>query len=308
MLQTQEPQIAVNEKIDSTVNAVREARQGVIEAMQNGGDVRDSWQTLWDAISASSIDLGKRILAAIIVYIIGRFIIKWVDKLLVKRSQRSKLDPTVQSFTSSLVKVLLNVLLIVSIISTLGIETSSFAALFTAAGMAIGMALSGQLSNFAAGVLILLFRPFKVGDYIDASGQAGTVKEIQIFHTVMLTPDNKTIIMPNNTLTTSSLVNFSRQEIRRIDWVLTIDYGEEFDNAKKVIQELLDGNDLILKDPAYNIFLGEMADSSINITVRAWTKGENYWTNYFWFNEIAYKTFNEKGISFAYPHVVVSKE
>ncbi|MBR3565637.1 MAG: mechanosensitive ion channel [Paludibacteraceae bacterium] len=308
MLQTQEPQIAVNEKIDSTVNAVREARQGVIEAMQNGGDVRDSWQTLWDAISASSIDLGKRILAAIIVYIIGRFIIKWVDKLLVKRSQRSKLDPTVQSFTSSLVKVLLNVLLIVSIISTLGIETSSFAALFTAAGMAIGMALSGQLSNFAAGVLILLFRPFKVGDYIETSGQAGTVKEIQIFHTVMLTVDNKTIIIPNNSLTTSSLVNYSRQEIRRIDWVLTIDYGQDFDNAKKVVKDLLDSNELILKDPAYNIYLGEMADSSINITVRAWTKSENYWTNYFWFNEIAYKTFNEKGISFAYPHVVVSKE
>lgn len=308
MFQTN-PQIeplAVNEKVDSTVNAIRDAQAGLKEAIETGGDVSASFQTLMDSLIASGVDLGKRIIAAVIIYFIGRWIISIVNKLIDRRSQRNNVDKTVSSFLGSMVRVLLNLLLIVAIISTLGIETSSFAALFTAAGMAIGMALSGQLSNFAAGVLILMFKPYRVGDFIDVQGFSGTVKEIQIFHTVLLTPDNKTIIIPNSVASGNSLTNISRQPIRRVDWSVSVDYGTDFEYARSVVRELLDSGNLVLRDPDYTIVLGQMADSSVNITVRAWCKSDDYWDVYFWFNENVYKTFNEKGISFAYPHLVVS--
>lgn len=298
--------IPVNEHVDSTVNALRDANMGLKEAIENGGDIQGSFQTLMDSLTASGVDLAKRIIAAVIIYFIGRWLIKMVDKIIVRRSNREKYDKTVGSFLGSLVRVTLNLMLIVAIIATLGIETSSFAALFTAAGMAIGMALSGQLSNFAAGVLILIFKPYKVNEYIDVQGFAGTVKEIQIFHTVLLTPDNKTIIMPNSVASGNSLINISRQDTRRVDWKLSIDYGSDFGKAQQVIRELLDSNQMVLRDPDYTIVLGEMADSSINIIVRAWVNSGDYWTVYFWFNETVYSIFNEKGISFAYPHMVVT--
>ena len=298
--------IAVKNDIDSSVNAIREAQHGLKEAIETGGDVSSSFQILWDNLVASGVDLGKRLIAAVIIYFVGRAVIKLIYKILDKRSQHDRVDKTVTSFTHSLVRVLLNLLLAIAIISTLGIETSSFAALLTAAGMAVGMALSGQLSNFAAGVLILMFKPYRIGEFIDVQGFAGTVKEIQIFHTVLLTPDNKTIIMPNSVASGNSLTNISRQPVRRVDWSVSIDYGEDFDKARQVVRELLDSNEQVLRDPDYTIVLGQLADSSINITVRAWCKSEDFWTVWFWFNENVYKTFNEKGISFAYPHVVVS--
>ncbi len=298
--------IVVNEKVDSSVNAIKEAQQGLKEAIETGGDVASSFQVLWDNLIASGIDLGKRIIAAVIIYIIGRLVIKLIYKVLDKRSQRDRVDKTVSSFTHSLVKVLLNVLLAIAIISTLGIETSSFAALMTAAGMAVGMALSGQLSNFAAGVLVLMFKPYKVGEFIDVQGFSGTVKEIMIFHTILLTPDNKTIFMPNSVASGNSLTNISRQPIRRADWSVSIDYGQDFEKAKQVVRELLDSNEQVLREPDYTIVLGQLADSSINITVRAWCKSEDFWTVWFWFNENIYRTFNEKDISFAYPHLVVN--
>lgn len=308
MFQTdQVANLQVDHKVDSTINTIREAQAGVKEAIQSGGDVGSSLQILWDSLLDSGVDLGKRIIAAVIVYFIGRLVIKLVDKLIEKRSQREKVDRTVQSFLGSLVRVVLNLMLAVAIIATLGIETSSFAALFTAAGMAIGMALSGQLSNFAAGVLILMFKPYKVGDFVDVQGFSGTVKEIQIFHTILLTTDNRTIIMPNSVATGNSLINVSKQDIRRVDWSVSIDYGEDFENAKQVISNLLESNSMILTNPEYTIVLGKMADSSIDITVRGWCNADDYWTVFFWFNENIYKTFNEKGISFAYPHIVVSQ-
>ncbi len=308
MFQTDLPptNIPVDEKIDSTVNALKNAHEGFKDAVQSGGDVASSFQVLWDSMITSGVDLGKRLIAAVIIYFIGRWIIKMVNKLIERRSKRENVDKTVQSFLGSLVRVLLNLLLIVAIISTLGIETSSFAALFTAAGMAIGMALSGQLSNFAAGILILMFKPYRVGDYIDVQGFAGTVKEIQIFHTILLTVDNRTIVVPNSVASGNSLINVSRQEIRRVDWSVSIDYGEDFDKAKKVIFDLLESNTMILTDPEYTIVLGKMANSSIDITIRVWCNTDDYWTVYFWFNENVYKTFSEKGISFAYPHMVIS--
>lgn len=308
MFQTdQVANLQVDPKVDSTINTIKEAQAGVKEALQSGGDVGSSLQILWDSLLDSGVDLGKRIIAAVIVYFIGRLVIKLVDKLIEKRSQRERVDRTVQSFLGSLVRVVLNLMLAVAIIATLGIETSSFAALFTAAGMAIGMALSGQLSNFAAGVLILMFKPYKVGDFVDVQGFSGTVKEIQIFHTILLTTDNRTIIMPNSVATGNSLINVSKQDIRRVDWSVSIDYGEDFENAKQVISNLLESNSMILTNPEYTIVLGKMADSSIDITVRGWCNADDYWTVFFWFNENIYKTFNEKGISFAYPHVVVSQ-
>jgi len=308
MFQTdQVANLQVDHKVDSTINTIREAQAGVKEAIQSGGDVGSSLQILWDSLLDSGVDLGKRIIAAVIVYFIGRLVIKLVDKLIEKRSQRERVDRTVQSFLGSLVRVVLNLMLAVAIIATLGIETSSFAALFTAAGMAIGMALSGQLSNFAAGVLILMFKPYKVGDFVDVQGFSGTVKEIQIFHTILLTTDNRTIIMPNSVATGNSLINVSKQDIRRVDWSVSIDYGEDFENAKQVISNLLESNSMILTNPEYTIVLGKMSDSSIDITVRGWCNADDYWTVFFWFNENIYKTFNEKGISFAYPHIVVSQ-
>ena len=251
------------------------------------------------------IEVGKDLLGAIIIYIVGRFIIKQIGRLLSRILEKRKLEISVQTFLKSLVSILLNLILAFAIVSRLGVETTSFAALLASAGVAIGMALSGNLSNFAGGLIILVFKPFKVGDYIESPNANGTVREIQIFHTILVTVDNKVIYVPNGSLSSNAITNYSKQETRRAEWVYGVEYGEDFEKVREVLQRIIDADDRILKDPAPMIALGALSASSVDIKVRVWTKSADYWNVYFDMNKIVYDTFNKEGIGFPFPQLTV---
>jgi small conductance mechanosensitive channel len=254
----------------------------------------------------SGIELGGRILAALIIFIIGKFLINWANKLFATTLQKRNVDASIQSFLKSIVNITLLVMLFLAVIGKLGIELTSFAALLASVGVAVGMALSGNLSNFAGGVIILVFRPYKVGDYIEAStGASGTVTDIQIFHTVLTTPDNKIIFAPNGAMSSAVVTNYSRKETRRLDFTFGVEYGTDFNQAKAIILEIISKDSRILQDPAPFVELGALADSSVNITVRVWVNASDYWAVNFDMNKNVYATFNEKGISFPFPQLTV---
>ncbi len=254
---------------------------------------------------------GIKVIGAIVVLVLGLWIIKLIVRSIRKALDRGKMDDSLKPFISSLISWTLKILLFISVLGMLGIQMTSFIAIIGAAGLAIGMALSGTLQNFAGGVMILLFKPFKVGDFISAQGYSGTVKAIQIFNTILNTPDKKTIIIPNGGLATGSLTNFSTEPERRVDWTFGIAYGDDYDKAKEVVTRLLNEDDRILKEPEPFIALAELADSSVNLTVRAWVKGADYWNVYFDMNEKVYKTFPKEGLNIPFPqmdvHVIQEK-
>ena len=254
----------------------------------------------------ASIDLGGRIIAALIIFIIGKYLINWANKLFAAMLQKRKVDASIQSFLKSIVNITLLVMLFLAVIGKLGIELTSFAALLASVGVAVGMALSGNLSNFAGGVIILVFRPYKVGDYIEAStGASGTVTDIQIFHTVLTTPDNKVIFAPNGAMSGAVVTNYNRKETRRLQFIYGVEYGTDFELAKSTILDIINKDSRILQDPAPFVELSELADSSVNITARVWVNASDYWGVNFDMNKNVYATFNEKGISFPFPQLTV---
>ena len=249
---------------------------------------------------------GKNLIAAILIFFVGRYVIKLITNLVKKLlDKRETLDPSVKTFVESLVNVTLTVMLLIAAISALGVETTSFAALIASAGVAIGMALSGNLQNFAGGLMILLFKPYKVGDYIEIGGYQGTVKELQMFHTIILTVDNKTIFLPNSSVSSSSLTNYSRQETRMVKLTFGVEYGADFDKVKEVIERVYNADARVLKEPNMSIYLSELAASSVNIEVRAWVKSSDYWGVYFDMQKEIYRTFNAEGINFPFPQITV---
>ncbi|MBD5212922.1 MAG: mechanosensitive ion channel [Bacteroidales bacterium] len=332
-----------------------------------------------DAISKlanSMVDFAFKLLIAIAVFYVGKLIIRKIYKVTRTLLVNRHVDASLSTFVLSLIRIVLYFILIITVIGILGIETSSFLALFASAGVAIGMALSGTLQNFAGGVLILLLKPYKVGDYIEAQGFTGTVKAIQIFHTIINTVDNKAIIIPNGGLSTGSINNYSLEQYRRVDWTIGLSYGNDFESARNVILEMLDSDDRVIKkyveeyeahrleatakpepsedsqnsnkedevpvkegfwtrfakrrkqrrealqtalhdkelmnaglpikvDRSPFVGLSELADSSINITVRAWTRSEFYWPLYFQMNQRFYKELPEHGFSFPFPQLDV---
>lgn len=251
------------------------------------------------------IPFGLKLVAAIVVYILGRWVIKLIKKGLSKAMSYRKTDASLNTFLMSLVSVLLTFFLILAIVGILGINTSSLVALLASAGLAIGMALSGTLQNFAGGVMIMLFRPFKVGDYISAQGFEGKVNEIQIFNTHLLSVDNKEIILPNGALSTNAMTVFSKQDTRRVDWVFSIAYGDDYDKAKSVLKRLCQEDERILKEPGVMIELIKLNNSSVDITVRAWVKTPDYWLVFFAMNEKVYKTFAVEGLNIPFPQMDV---
>ncbi len=242
---------------------------------------------------------------ACIVFFIGKWIINRLYNFVSRAFERRHVDQSLRTFLLSLIRIILMFILILIVIGLLGIPTSSFLAIFASAGLAIGMALSGTLQNFAGGVMILLFKPYRVGDYIEAQGYSGTVKEIQIFNTILNTPDNQTIIIPNGGLSTSSMKNYSKEEMRRVDWTIGIAYGDDYDTARKAILEILANDQRVLTEPAPFIALNSLRDSSVEIVVRAWGKSSDYWGIYFDFNEQVYKQFDKYGLHFPYPQMDV---
>ncbi|WP_369434305.1 mechanosensitive ion channel family protein [Psychromonas sp. MME1] len=251
------------------------------------------------------LEYGPKVIAAIVVWVVGMWVIKLLISGANKVMNKSNLDVSLKPFLASLFGMTLKVLLAITVLGMLGIEMTSFIAILAAAGLAVGMALSGTLQNFAGGVMILIFKPFKVGDVIDAQGYVGAVKEIQIFNTILKTPDNKTIILPNGGLSTGSMVNFSTEGRRRVDWTIGVAYGDDLDQARAVIRKLCDADARILKDPEVVIVVSALADSSVNFAVRAWVESSDYWGVFFDMNENVYKTFAKEGLHIPFPQMDV---
>ena len=247
-----------------------------------------------------------KIVLALVIYFIGKQLIKWVVRIMDKAFTHHKVETSLRNFLRSLVKVLLMVVLLLAIVQTLGVNTSSFLALFASAGLAVGMALSGTLQNFAGGVVLLLLRPYKVGDYVESMGQAGTVESIGLFSTCLKTPDNQTIYVPNNSIATSIIDNYSQSDTRRVDWLLSISYGDDVDVARREILAMLNADARVLKDTAPVVYVKTLNSSSVDLTIRAWVKNEDYWSLFFDMNEKMYKELPSKGINFPFPQLDVN--
>jgi len=259
-----------------------------------------------EKITDIAVTYAPKLIGAILVWIIGGWVIKGLVRTFTKMLDKSKTDESLKPFLKSIINASLKVMLVISVLTMLGIEMTSFVALLGAAGLAIGMALSGTLQNFAGGVVILVIKPFKVGDVIETQGYIGTVKGIQIFHTTLITPDNKTIILPNGSLSSASLTNYSTEEKRRVDWTFGIGYGDDIDQAKTLLLKLCADDERILQDPAAPfVAVSALADSSVNFTVRAWVKASDLWPVFFEMNEKVYNEFNKVGLNIPFPQMDV---
>lgn len=254
-------------------------------------------------LTSLAITYGIQLASAIATLVIGLWIVSIVVGVVGKIMEKSNTDPSLVGFIRSLVSILLKIMVYITAIGMLGVEMTSFIAILGAAGLAVGMALSGTLQNFAGGVMILLFKPYKVGDFIEAQGYSGSVKEIQIFITVLTTPDNKTVIIPNGPLATGSLINYSAQTTRRVDWTYGIAYGDDLDKAYELLNKFIAEDERILKDPEPFVALSELADSSVNIVVRVWVNAADYWGVHFDMNEKVYKQFERAGLSIPFPQM-----
>ncbi len=271
-----------------------------IEVLSSNTDAMVTW------LSETGVEYGLKLLGAIVVLIIGFWVIKLITKRTFILMDKADITPALKSFLKSMFSIVLKIILIISVLGMVGIQMTTFIAMLTAASLAIAMAFNGTFSNFAGGIMILFFKPFKIGDFIDAQGHSGTVKEIQIFVTILTTPDNKTILIPNGPLSNGSLTNFSTQEVRRVDWTFGIAYGDSYDIAREMIMGFIKEDNRILNEPAEPfIVLGALADSSVNLTVRVWVNPADYWGVYFDINEKFYKNAGKNNINIPFPQMDV---
>ncbi len=269
--------------------------------------------------SLNNIDIGNlistyivpwaiNIFFALVIFIVGRWVIRILIKLLRKALGRAKMDDILINFVASMASALLLLFIIIAALNQLGVNTTSLIALLGAAGLAIGLALQNSLQNFASGVMLIIFRPFKTGDFVEAGGTSGVVEHISIFTTIMRTGDNREVIVPNGAIYNGTITNYSARETRRIDMVFGIGYDDDIKKAKEILQQLLDADERVLKDPAPLIAVGELADSSVNFNVRPWVKSGDYWAVKFDFTEQVKLTFDAQGISIPYPQMDVHME
>lgn len=283
-------------------------------------------ESFWHGVMDSAIRFGLKVLVAFVIYLIGAWLIKRVKKLLVKVFERRHTERTLATFISSLVSITLTVMLVLATIGTLGVDTTSFAALLTAGGMAIGMALSGTVQNFAGGIMLLIFRPFKAGDFITASGVSGTVMEVSIVSTKILTTDNRVIVLPNGTLFSSNIENVSAQPLRRVEWTVSVEYGSDARKCMELIQSIVRSDARVLTSadqrPKTNsrsavnteglpipdpfVALSSLNENDISFTVRAWVRKEDYWGVFYDLNLRFYTELPQHGFGFAYPHMDVN--
>ncbi len=251
------------------------------------------------------VTYGLKIVGAIAIFVIGKWIAKAITKALKKVMEKGKVEATLISFVGNLIYVLLMIVVILAAIGNLGVNTTSFVAILGAAGLAVGLALQGTLSNVGAAVLLILFRPFKVGDFVEAGGVAGVVEEINMFSTIFKTGDNKVVIVPNGAIIGGTITNYSAKETRRVDWTFGIGYEDDLKLAKKTLEEILNEDERVLKEPAPFVAVSELADSSVNFVCRVWVKSGDYWGVYFDTIEKVKLVFDEKGISIPYPQMDV---
>ena len=265
------------------------------------------YQQLVNDLLSQAMWIGLKILLALAIFFVGKWITNWIIRILNRAFERKNVDLSLRNFLRSMIKVVMMILVILAAIQTLGINTTSFLAIFASAGLAVGMALSGTLQNFAGGVILLLLRPYRVGDYITAQGQSGTVKNIGLFSTQLSTPDNRIIYVPNSSISTSIVDNYSQPTTRRIDWNVSIAYGDDVDTAREAILAMLNADKRVLHEPAEPmVVVAELANSAVILKVRAWSANDDYWTLFWDINEKIYKELPAKGIHFPYPKLDVN--
>lgn len=264
------------------------------------------YNALMNNLIEQALWIGLKIILALAIYYVGKWITNWIIRILDRSFERRNVDLSLRNFLRSMIKVVMTILVILAAIQTLGVNTSSFLAIFASAGLAIGMALSGTLQNFAGGVILLLLRPYRIGDYITAQGQSGTVKSIGLFSTQLSTPDNRIIYVPNSAISTSIVDNYSQPTTRRVDWKVSISYGDDVDVARKEILAMLTADKRVLKEPAEPmVVLSELGNSAVILSVRAWAANADYWDLYWEINERIYKELPQKGLHFPYPQMDV---
>ncbi len=289
--------------VAQTAHTAEEAARDLLQ-----GDT-SSLNTLLKQLIEFGVQAGKSLVVAALIYVAGRFVMRLVNTLLARFLDRHHVDASIQSFLKSFTNILLTVLLLITVVSALGVNTTSFAALLASLGVAFGMALSGNLQNFAGGLMVLLLKPFRVGDFIEAQGISGTVAEIQIFHTVVTTVDNKRVYLPNGALSSGNIINYA-SGLRRVDLTIGVEYGTDAALVKQTLLDILRADPLVVSgDDAHAPFvaLSSLSDSSVDYTVHAWTRGADYWTVFFRLQETIYSTFNQKGIGFPFPQLTVHK-
>ncbi len=247
-----------------------------------------------------------KILLALLIYLVGRWIVKRIIRLLDLAFEHRQVDPSLRSFLRNMIRVVFTLLLVLVVVQTLGVNVTSIIALFSAATLAIGMALSGTAQNFAGGVMILLMKPYRVGDYISAQGQAGTVREIKLFSTVINTADNRTIYIPNNSIATAIVDNYSTAPLRRVDWTVNISYGDDIATVREAILGILAEDGRVLKDPAAEVWVSALGDSAVTLTARAWVRNADYWNVFFENNERFYVRLPERGAHFPFPQLDIT--
>jgi len=264
-------------------------------------DLGFNWTEILGLLQTTGVEFGINLVTALVIFVVGRWIIGILVRGLKTLMQKQEVDKTLETFVSNLVRMVLLVFVIIAAIGALGVQTTSLIAVLGAAGLAVGLALQGSLSNFAAGVLIVLFRPYKVGDYVEAAGIGGTVEGVAILTTKFKTPDNKTIIVPNSQVMNSVITNYSANETRRVDMVVGVGYSDDLDKVRSALQELIAAEDRVLAEPAHTIAVSELGDSSVNFVVRPWVKTSDYWGVKFALTEAIKKRFDELGISIPFP-------
>lgn len=254
------------------------------------------------------IEIAAKVAIALAIYFIGRWLIGRLVKIVNKVCEKRGVEISLQQFFKNMIKVVLYICLALTVIGILGIDTTSLIAMFASASLAIGMALSGTMQNFAGGVMILLLRPYRVGDYVEAQGQAGTIKEISLFNTVITTVDNQTIYVPNSSISTGIINNYSQAATRRVDWNVTISYGDDVEVARRVLIEMMSSDKRVMQDPAPVVYLTSLGDSAVNISARAWVANADYWGVYFDLNERIYNELPKHGLHFPFPQLSVHVE
>ncbi len=287
----------------TTANDSTTVQNSVMELANKVSTMSSDELISWGISSVTTIV--SKVVLAVVIYLVGKWLINRLVHFIQRAFEHRKIEISLSKFILSLVNISLSVMLIFTVIGVLGINTSSFLAIFASAGLAIGMALSGTLQNFAGGVLILFLKPFKVGDVIEAQGYTGTVKEISLFSTLVNTIDNKQVIIPNGSLSTSTINNYSKESTRRVEWTFGVAYGSDFDRVKGVILDVLSQHTLVMHDKEITVALSELASSSVNITVRVWCASADYWTLFNGVNELIYARFNRDGIEFPFPQMEV---
>ena len=264
-------------------------------------DLSTTWDNILEMLRTTGIEFGINVITAIAIFYVGRIVVSLLMRGLRKVMQAQEIDKTLESFVCNLASMVLLTFVIIASVSALGIQTTSFIAVIGAAGLAVGLALQGSLSNFASGVLIVMFRPYKVGDWVEAAGVAGTIVEVQILTTVFKTGDNKSIIVPNGQVMNSVITNYSANDQRRVDMVVGVSYDDDLDKVRATLEDLIAADDRILDDPACTIAVAELADSSVNFVVRPWVKSGDYWGVKFDLTEAIKKRFDKEDIAFPFP-------